>query len=120
MKDFQPKILVFCCDWCAGAAADMAGVERVAIAPNFVVLRVPCAAQIDPEHILAAFGNGADGVMIASCHPTDCHHVAGAHRAQARLALTKVLLRQFGLEPDRLSVQHIEATEGRKYAQAVN
>lgn len=120
MKEFQPKILVFCCDWCAYAGADMAGVERLSIQPDFVVLRAPCSAQIDPEYILAAFGSGADGVMIASCHPTDCHHVGGAHRAHTRVALTKVLMKQFGLEPERLHMEGIEATEGRMYARAIN
>lgn len=120
MPEFQPKILVFCCDWCAYAGADVAGVKQLSIQPDFVVLRAPCAGQIDPEHILAAFGSGADGVMIASCHPTDCHHVGGAHRANTRVALTKVLMKQFGLEPERLHMESIEATEGRRYAQAVN
>ena len=55
-KGFRPKILVFCCDWCAYAGADMAGVKRVSMEPDFVVLRASCAAQIDPEHIMAAFG----------------------------------------------------------------
>ena len=87
----EPKIVAFVCHWCAYAGADMAGVERFSIQPDFVVLRTPCAAQIDPEHILAAFGSGADGVMIARCHPTDCHHVGGAHRANARVALMKIL-----------------------------
>lgn len=98
----------------------MAGVERLSIQPDFVVLRTPCAAQIDPEHILAAFGSGADGVMIVSCHPTDCHHVGGVHRARARMALMKILMKQFGVESDRLHMECIEATEGLRYTQAVN
>jgi F420-non-reducing hydrogenase iron-sulfur subunit len=120
VKEFQPKILVFCCDWCAYAGADMAGVERLSIQPDFIVLRAPCAAQIDPEHIVEAFGNGADGVLIVSCRPTDCHHVGGAHRAHARVALTKMIMEQFGLEPGRLHIEGIEATEGRKYAETIN
>ena len=120
MREFRPKILVFCCDWCAYAGADMAGVKQVSIQPEFVVLRAPCAAQIDTEYIMEAFGKGADGVLIVSCHPTDCHHVGGAHRARARVALTKILMKQFGLESERLHMEGIEATEGIKYAQAVN
>ncbi|KPL19817.1 MAG: hypothetical protein AMJ92_01225 [candidate division Zixibacteria bacterium SM23_81] len=120
MPEFQPKILVFCCDWCAYAGADMAGVRHMSIQPEFVVLRTPCAAQIDVEYIMEAFGNGADGVLIVGCHPTDCHHVGGAHRAQSRVALTKILMKQFGLESERLHMEGIEATEGIKYAQAVN
>lgn len=120
VKGFRPKILVFCCDWCAYAGADMAGVKRISMEPDFVVLRASCAAQVDPEHIMAAFGNGADGVLIVTCHPTDCHHVEGAHRANARVALTKMVMGQFGLEPERLHMEGVEATEGRKYAQAVD
>jgi F420-non-reducing hydrogenase iron-sulfur subunit len=120
VREFQPKILVFCCDWCAYAGADVAGVRHVSIQPDFVVLRTPCAGQIDMEYIMEAFGKGADGVLIVSCHSTDCHHVGGAHRAHARVALTKILMKQFGLEPERLQMEGIEATEGIRYAQAVN
>jgi F420-non-reducing hydrogenase iron-sulfur subunit len=98
----------------------MAGVQRISMEPDFVVLRASCAAQIDPEHIMVAFGDGADGVLIVTCHPTDCHHVEGAYRANARVALTKIVMGQFGLEPERLHMEGIEATEGRRYAQAVN
>jgi len=98
----------------------MAGVQRLSVQPDFVVLRTPCAAQIDPEYIVEAFGNGADGVLIVSCRPTDCHHVGGAHRAHARVALTKMIMAQFGLEPERLRMEGIEATEGGKYAETIN
>lgn len=120
MKEFQPKIMVFCCDWCAYAGADLAGVKQISMQPNFVVLRASCAAQIDPEHIMEAFGRGADGVLIVSCHPSDCHHVEGARRANTRVVLTKKVLEQFGLEPERLHMEGVEATEGLRYAQAVN
>jgi len=120
VKEFQPKIMVFCCDWCAYAGADMAGVKHIPMEPDFVVLRAPCAAQIDPEHIMEAFGRGADGVLIVGCRPTDCHHLEGAHRANARVVLTKKVLEQFGLEPERLRMEGVEATEGLRYAQVVN
>jgi coenzyme F420-reducing hydrogenase delta subunit len=73
-KPFEPKLLVFCCNWCSYAGADLAGVSRLQMPPYFRTIRVMCSARVDPEFVLRAFERGADGVLVAGCHPADCHH----------------------------------------------
>ncbi len=60
-SDFKPRVLVFCCNWCAYAGADLAGVSRLKITPHFRVIRTMCSGRVDPELILEAFAEGADG-----------------------------------------------------------
>jgi coenzyme F420-reducing hydrogenase delta subunit len=117
---FKPKILVFCCNWCSYAGADLAGISRMQIKPDFRVIRSMCSARIDPEFILRAFRKGADGVMVAGCHPGDCHYIGGNYRTRRRMALLKILLKQFGLNTDRFRLEWVSASEGEKFAQVVN
>lgn len=117
---FAPKILVFCCNWCAYAGADLAGVSRRQISPHFRVIRTLCSARVDPEFILHAFKKGADGVMVLGCHPGDCHYIGGNYRTRRRMALLKTILRQFGLHKDRFRLEWVSAAEGEKFAQVVN
>ncbi len=65
MSDFEPQIVAFCCHYCAYAAADLAGSLRVQYPPNVKVLRLPCTGKLDTMHVLKAFEEGADGVMVA-------------------------------------------------------
>ncbi len=117
---FAPSVLVFCCNWCAYAGADLAGVSRRQISPHFRVIRTLCSARVDPEFILHAFKQGADGVMVLGCHPGDCHYIGGNYRTRRRMALLKVILRQFGLHTDRFRLEWVSAAEGEKFAQVVN
>jgi F420-non-reducing hydrogenase iron-sulfur subunit len=121
MKDtFKPKIIIFCCNWCAYAGADLAGISRYQIKPYFRVIRTMCSARVDPEWIMEAFRLGADGVMVAGCHPGDCHYIGGNYRTRRRIALLRSLLKQFGLNPERLSLAWISAGEAEKFAITVN
>ncbi len=117
---FVPRILVFCCNWCAYAGADLAGVSRRQISPHFRVIRTLCSARVDPEFILRAFKRGADGVMVLGCHPGDCHYIGGNYRTRRRMALLKTILQQFGLNKDRFRLEWVSAAEGEKFAQVVN
>jgi F420-non-reducing hydrogenase iron-sulfur subunit len=112
---FEPKILVFCCNWCSYAGADLAGVSRLQMPPYFRVIRVMCSARVDPEFVLRAFKRGADGVLVAGCHPADCHYIGGNYRTRRRIALLKMLIQQFGYDPDRLKLEWISAGEGEKF-----
>ena len=116
---FQPKILVFCCNWCSYAGADLAGVSRLQMPPNFRVIRVMCSGRVDPEHILKAFALGADGVLVAGCHPADCHYIGGNYRTRRRIPLLKIMISQFGLEPSRLQLEWISASEGERFQQKI-
>ena len=119
-EEFVPKILLFCCNWCSYAGADLAGVSRLKIQPHFRIVRTLCSARVDPEFILHSFKQGADGVMVAGCHPGDCHYIGGNYRTRRRMALLKVMLKQFGLNGDRFALEWVSAAEGEKFASVVN
>ena len=121
MEDnFKPKVLIFCCNWCSYAGADLAGVSRLQMKPNFRVIRTMCSGRVDPELILRAFQKGADGVLVAGCHPGDCHYIGGNYRTRRRIALLGYLIKQFGLNPDRLALEWISAGEAQRFASTVN
>jgi F420-non-reducing hydrogenase iron-sulfur subunit len=113
---FEPQIMCFLCKWCTSSAADAAGTSRLHHAPNNINMRVMCSSRVDPQHILYAFKEGADGVFIGGCHPGDCHYVEGNYKTLRRVALFKVMLQDLGIDPKRLRLDWISAAEGKKYA----
>ena len=118
---FNPRIVGFLCNWCSYAGADLAGVSRFQYPPNLRVIRVMCSGRVHPSHILEAYKNGADGVLIAGCHPpNDCHYISGNLKAQRRVALLKKLMDQLGIERERLRLEWISAAEGEKFANVVS
>lgn len=116
----EPVIIGFLCHWCADRAADVAGMARARYAPNMLPVRVPCSSRVDPEMVLAALRDGADGVLIVGCHPGACHFVDGNLKALRRHALLQRLLAQLGVEPDRVRLLWVSATEGSVLAEAVD
>jgi len=120
MSDYEPKLVGFLCNWCSYAGADLAGVSRFQYPPNLRVIRVMCSGRVHPAHILEAFKDGADGVLVAGCHiPTDCHYISGNYKAQRRVAMVKKLMEQLGIEPERLRLEWISAAEGDKFAKTI-
>jgi len=119
-RKFEPKIVGFLCKWCTSAAADLAGVSRLKYQPNAVNIRVMCSSRVDPVHILEAFRDGADGVFIGGCHPGDCHYVTGNTQTQKRVAILHKMLEPMGIEPKRLRLEWISASEGTKFQNAMN
>ncbi len=117
--DWSPKILGFACNWCTYAGADFAGTSRLQYPANIRLIRLMCTGQIDPTFILEAFNRGMDGVLIGGCHPGDCHYQSGNYKAHRRIILTKRLLHQLAIEPERLRVEWISASEGAKFARVV-
>jgi len=113
---FEPQIMCFLCKWCTSSAADAAGTSRIHHAPNNINMRVMCSSRVDPQHILYAFKEGADGVFLGGCHPGDCHYVEGNYKTLRRIALFKVMLQDLGIDPKRLRLEWISAAEGKKYA----
>ncbi len=120
MTDFEPKTVVFCCNWCSYAGADLAGTSRMKIKPYFRVIRAMCSGRIEPTFVFQAFAQGADGVMIAGCHPGDCHYNSGNYKAMRRVMLLRNMLPQLGVEPERLRLEWISASEASKFRSAVN
>jgi F420-non-reducing hydrogenase iron-sulfur subunit len=87
--------------------------------PNIRIIRVMCSGRVDPQFILYAFAHGADGVFIGGCHLGDCHYMTGNYKTMRRVALTKRLLEQYGIEQERLRLEWISAAEGAKFAEVV-
>ena len=116
---FEPSIVAFLCKWCSGAGADLAGTGRLRYPPNVMPIRVMCSSRVDANFILHALRDGADGVLVAGCHPGDCHYISGNYKTLARYQLLQRLLAQFGIEPERVRLEWISASEGRKFAQVV-
>ncbi len=120
MKEWQPNIITFLCNWCSYGAADLAGVSRFQYPPYFRIIRVPCSGRVDVKFILAAFRNGADAVWISGCHPGDCHYIESNYYARRRLVLFKRFLEFIGIDPNRLFYSWISSAEGTKFAETAN
>ena len=118
-EKFEPKILGFLCNWCSYAGADKAGIAQQPYPPNVRIVKVMCSGRVDPEFVLKAFNEGADGVMILACHPGDCHYKEGNYYAVQRYQLLKGLLTQYGIEHDRCYFDYISAGEGDKFVKVI-
>ncbi len=118
--NFEPRIIAFACNWCSYAASDVAGTSRAAYPPNVRIIRVMCSGMVDPTQVLEALEAGADGVLIAGCHPGDCHYISGNVKAEKMVERMKVLLRRLGLEQERLRLQWISAGEGKLFAKTID
>ena len=115
-KNFEPRIVGFLCNWCSYTGADLAGTSRMKSAPNLRIIRLMCTGRVDPSFILRAFQLGADGILVAGCHPGDCHYQEGNFKALRRVLLLKRILREFGIDERRLRLEWISAAEGEKFA----
>ena len=120
MDEFEPKIIAFLCKWCTYAGADLAGVSRLKFSPNAIPIKVMCSGRVDPSFILDAFAKGADGVLVGGCHPGDCHYAQGNYKTLRRVKLLKMMLKDMGLEEERLRLEWISASEGNKFRNVVN
>ena len=116
---FEPLIITFCCNWCSYAGADLAGTSRIQYPPNIRIIRVMCSGMVHPNLIVEALTKGADGVLVCGCHPGDCHYREGNLRAEARADAVRLMLEDFGLEPERFRLEWVSASEGPRFAQVV-
>ena len=117
---YQPKVVGFLCNWCSYAGADMAGTSRITYPPNIRIIRVPCSGRIDPLLVVKSFQLGADGVLIAGCHPGDCHYVEGNYYTRRRFALLRPFLDYLGIEKERFRIEWVSASEGKRFSQVVS
>ena len=116
---WEPHLLVFCCNWCSYAGADLAGGSRIQYPPDIRAIRVMCTGRIDPLFILKAFQDGADGVLVSGCHFGDCHYLEGNYKAAKRMFLLKTVLKNIGFEDKRLRMTFVSASEGAKWATVI-
>ena len=117
--EFEPLIVGFCCNWCSYAGADLAGVSRFQYPSNIRIIRVMCTGRVSELLILKAFAIGVDGVLVAGCHPGDCHYMKGNLSARRRVMGIEPFLEAMGVEPERLRLEWIGASEGPKFAETV-
>lgn len=113
------RVVALSCEWSAYAAADIAGVRRIAYPPEVRIIRMNCSARFDPNLILWAFLNGADGVFLGACHPGECHYGSGNLYAQERIEVLKKQLAERGFDPSRLNLEFLSGDDGEKFAQSI-
>ena len=116
---WEPRIVAFLCNWCSYAGADLAGVGRYQYPPNVRVIRTMCSGGMSRSFILKAFLEGADGVFVAGCHIGDCHYISGNEKAYLRLDHIRSLLKQIGVEEERIEIHQISASEGKQFAEKI-
>lgn len=117
--EFKPIIVAFLCNWCSYAGADFAGVSRYQYPTSVKVIRVMCSGRIDPFMIFRAFHKGADGVLVAGCHPGDCHYISGNLHAKERMEQVSRIIEKSKIPPQRFKLAWISASEGKIFAQLV-
>ena len=116
---FEPRILGFLCNWCSYAGADLAGVSRMSYPTNIRIIRTMCSGRVDPLHVLEAFRQGVDGVLVTGCHIGDCHYITGNHACEKRVKFLKETMGQIGMDSRRLRLEWVSASEGGKFARIV-
>jgi F420-non-reducing hydrogenase iron-sulfur subunit len=119
-EGFNPRIVVFACNWCSYAGADTAGTSRIKHNPGFRVIRTMCSGRVNTTHVLDAFRMGADAVLISGCHIGDCHYIFGNHWAIKQFDITKQMVRMLGLETDRVRLEWVSAAEGPQWAALID
>ncbi len=116
---WQPRLVGFLCNWCSFAGADMAGTSRLSYPSAIRIIRVPCTGRVDPLFVAKAFQQGADGVLVAGCHPGDCHYAEGNYYMRRRYAMLQRLLNFMGIDDDRFRLEWVSASEGKKFARVI-
>lgn len=114
---FEPRILAFCCKYCAYAAADLAGSMRLSYPANIKVIQVPCTGRVDIIYLLRAIEDGADGVYVAGCLEGECHFIEGNLRARKRVNYVKEILKDIGIEPERVEMYNLSSAMGPRFAE---
>ena len=116
-NNFKPNIIGFLCNWCSYAAADLAGSNKLEVPATLTTIRVMCSSRVDPVHIISAYLQGADGVLVAGCHPGDCHYQTGNYYTRRRFALLHKIMETFKLDPERFRLSWISASEGKRFSE---
>ena len=119
MSEFEPNIVAFLCNWCSYAGADLTGTTRTHYPPTVKVIRVMCTGRVNPLFVVQALRQGADGVLISGCHPGECHYLKGNYLARRRFLLMKNLLEYIGINPLRIRMSWVSASEGKKFADVI-
>lgn len=119
-EEYEPNIVAFLCNWCSYAGADLAGTSRTHYLPNIKIIRVMCSGRVNPLFLVNALQQGADGVLISGCHPGDCHYLEGNFFARRRFMLMRKLLEHVGVDPGRVNMSWVSASEGAKFKEVID
>jgi F420-non-reducing hydrogenase iron-sulfur subunit len=119
MTDFEPKIIAFLCNWCSYECADSVGRAQKEYPHNLMIVRVMCTGRIDPQFILEAFKDGAEGILISGCKIGECHYKEGNINILKRYLLLQKVLQEFGIEKDKLRLEWVSASEEDKFVRIV-
>jgi F420-non-reducing hydrogenase iron-sulfur subunit len=117
---FEPKILAFCCHFCAYSSADLAGSMRLQYPPNVRIIRTPCTGRLEVEYYMKALENGADGVLVAGCLEGGCHFIDGNLYAKKRVNSIRALLDECGIDKERLRMVNISAAMAPDLVRIIN
>ncbi|HUL39714.1 MAG TPA: hydrogenase iron-sulfur subunit [Methanomassiliicoccales archaeon] len=115
-----PNVIVFACHWCSYAAADLAGIKRLQISPEFRVIRTMCSARIDPEWVMRALSRGVDGVLILAGKPGRCHYEVGSIRTNRRMSLLNAVIKQLGFDEHRFRTIFVDSDEPEAFQKNVD
>lgn len=115
-----PHIVGFCCNWCSYGGADTAGTSRMQYQPGVRIIRVMCSGRMNPEMILKAFNEGADGVFVGGCHIGDCHYDSGNYKWRRRALYLEDILPELNIDPERFRFEWISASEGEKFQRTMD
>jgi len=114
----KPLVLAICCLECGHTAVDSSGMAMMQYPANVRVMKVPCTGILQVHQFLEAFKAGAQGVMIVGCKSEGCHYEVGVQKAEKKVDLAKRLLKEYGVEPERLKMFNMVYIEGDKFAEA--
>jgi F420-non-reducing hydrogenase iron-sulfur subunit len=120
MKEFEPRIIAFCCHYCALAAADVAGKMEFQFPPSVRVIRVLCTGKVEVLHLLKAIEAGVDGVVVIGCKFGECYFKEGNYRAQKKVERAKSLLEEAGFEQGRLRFDFVPGPGAKKFAAIIS
>jgi F420-non-reducing hydrogenase iron-sulfur subunit len=98
----------------------LAGTSRIQYSPNIRVIRVMCSGRVNPLFVIKALSIGADGVLVLGCHPGDCHYIEGNYKTMRRIPLLKKMMKQLGIEEERVRLEWVSASEAAKFAEVTN
>jgi F420-non-reducing hydrogenase iron-sulfur subunit len=116
---FEPRIIAYLCNWCTYTGADLAGTSRLQYPANVRIIRLMCSGAVDVSYVLKPLLDGADGVLIGGCHPGDCHYQEGNYKARRRVAVLEESLGAMGIDPRRVWLRWISASEGGRFAETI-
>ena len=102
MSEWQPKIVIFLCQW--SLKSDTEWTQRFDLPDGVRMIEVPCSGRINPLLLMSTLQHGADGILVVGCEPGHCHYKEGNYLGRRRFATLTSFLQYIGLEEQRVQV----------------